>query len=429
MPKIFHALYFKVLLGIILGIIFGFIEPDIAVKLKPLGDAFINLIKMVITPVIFCTVVVGIARMDNLKEVGRVGGKTLIYFEIMTTLALIIGMIVVDYFQPGAGVHADPSTMDAASLGKYAEAKQQTTLQFILGIIPHSVIGAFAEGNLLQVLLFSVLFGMALSHMGQVRTAIIGTLDRFGHALLGVVNLVMKVAPIGAFGAITFTIGKYGVDALASYGKLILCLYGTSILFVFIVLGAVSHFCGINIWKLICYIKEELLITLGTTSTEAVLPQCMEKMERLGVKQSIVGLVFPTGYSFNLDGAAIYLTMAASFIAQAMDIHLDLEHQISLLVILLLTSKGGAGVTGAALIALAATLSSTSIIPIAGMTLVIGIDKILNEVRAATNLIGNCVATVVIARWEKAIDINQAQRVLRGEEQSNASPTINANEC
>ena len=224
MPKIFNALYFKVLLGIILGIAFGFIEPQIAVKLKPLGDAFINLIKMVITPVIFCTVVVGIARMDNLKEVGRVGGKTLIYFEVMTTLALIIGIVVVDYFQPGAGVHADPSSMDASSLGKLAEAKQQTTLQFILGIIPHSVIGAFADGNLLQVLLFSILFGMALSHMGQVRTSIIDTLDRFGHAFLGVVNLVMKVAPIGAFGAITFTIGKYGLDALASYGKLILCL-------------------------------------------------------------------------------------------------------------------------------------------------------------------------------------------------------------
>ena len=421
MPKIFNALYFKVLLGIILGIAFGFIEPQIAVKLKPLGDAFINLIKMVITPVIFCTVVVGIARMDNLKEVGRVGGKTLIYFEVMTTLALIIGIVVVDYFQPGAGVHADPSSMDASSLGKLAEAKQQTTLQFILGIIPHSVIGAFADGNLLQVLLCSILFGMALSHMGQVRTSIIDTLDRFGHAFLGVVNLVMKVAPIGAFGAITFTIGKYGLDALASYGKLILCLYGTSILFVFLILGAVSRFCGINIWRLICFMKEELLITLGTTSTEAVLPQCMEKMERLGIKRSIVGLVFPTGYSFNLDGAAIYLTMAASFIAQAMDIHLDLEHQISLLLILLLTSKGGAGVTGAALIALAATLSSTNIIPVAGMTLVIGIDKILNEVRAVTNLIGNCVATVVVAHWEKAIDIEQARRVLRGEEQTDAA--------
>ena len=416
MPKIFHALYFKVLLGIILGIVFGFLEPQIAVKLKPLGAAFINLIKMLITPIIFCTVVVGIARMDNLKEVGRVGGKTLIYFEIMTTLALIIGMVVVDYFQPGAGIHADPATMDASSLGKLAEARQQTTQQFIMGIIPNSVVGAFADGNLLQVLLFSILFGMALSHMGSVRTSILDTLDRFGHAFLGVINLVMKLAPIGAFGAITFTIGKYGADALISYGKLIACLYATSILFVFLILGAVSHFCGINIWRLICYMKEEVLITLGTTSTEAVLPQTMEKMERLGIKRSIVGLVLPTGYSFNLDGAAIYLTMAASFIAQAMDIHLDLEHQVGLLLILLLTSKGGAGVTGAALVVLAATLSSTHIIPVAGMTLVIGIDKILNEVRATTNLIGNCVATVVVARWENAIDIERARRMLRGEE-------------
>ena len=413
--KVFSSLYFKVLLGIALGIAFGFIQPDIAVQLKPLGDVFINLIKMIITPVIFCTVAVGIARMESLKAVGRVGGKTLLYFEIVTTLALFIGLVVVHFVQPGAGIHADPATMDASALGKFAHAKQQTTQEFLLGIIPHSVVGAFAEGNLLQVLLFSVLFGMSLSHMGEKpKMAILGTLDRVSNAFLGVVNLIMKLAPIGAFGAITFTIGKYGVGALASLGKLVACLYITSALFVIIILGLVCKFSGINIWQLIKYMKEEIFITLGTASTEAVLPRSMEKMEALGVKKSVVGLVFPTGYSFNLDGAAIYLTMAASFIAQAMDIHLDIQHQITLMLVLLLTSKGGAGVAGAALIALAATLSATNIIPVVGMTLVIGIDRILNEMRAVVNLIGNCVATVAIGRWEKSIDLDRANLVLSG---------------
>ena len=413
--KIFSTLYFKVLLGIALGIAFGFIQPDIAVKLKPLGDAFINLIKMIITPVIFCTVSVGIARMESLKAVGRVGGKTLLYFEIVTTLALFIGLVVVHFVQPGAGIHADPATMDASALGKFAHAKQQSTQEFIMGIIPHSVVGAFAEGNLLQVLLFSVLFGMSLSHMGEKpKQAILGTLDRFSNAFLGVVNLNMKLAPVGAFGAITFTIGKYGVGALASLGKLVACLYLTSALFVIIILGLICKFSGISIWQLIKYMKEEIFITLGTASTEAVLPRSMEKMEALGIKKSVVGLVFPTGYSFNLDGAAIYLTMAASFIAQAMDIHLDIQHQITLMLVLLLTSKGGAGVAGAALIALAATLSATNIIPVVGMTLVIGIDRILNEMRAVVNLIGNCVATVAIGRWEKSIDLDHANLVLSG---------------
>ena len=413
--KFCSTLYFKVLLGIALGIAFGFIQPDIAVKLKPLGDAFINLIKMIITPVIFCTVSVGIARMESLKAVGRVGGKTLLYFEIVTTLALFIGLIVVHFVQPGAGIHADPATMDASTLGKFAHAKQQSTQDFIMGIIPHSVVGAFAEGNLLQVLLFSVLFGMSLSHMGdKPKQAILGTLERFSNAFLGVVNLIMKLAPVGAFGAITFTIGKYGVGALASLGKLVACLYITSALFVILVLGLICKLSGVNIWQLIKYMKEEIFITLGTASTEAVLPRSMEKMEALGIKKSVVGLVFPTGYSFNLDGAAIYLTMAASFIAQAMDIHLDIQHQITLMLVLLLTSKGGAGVAGAALIALAATLSATNIIPVVGMTLVIGIDRILNEMRAVVNLIGNCVATVAIGRWEKSIDLDHANLVLSG---------------
>lgn len=425
--KFCSTLYFKVLLGIALGIAFGFIQPDIAVKLKPLGDAFINLIKMIITPVIFCTVSVGIARMESLKAVGRVGGKTLLYFEIVTTLALFIGLIVVHFVQPGAGIHADPATMDASTLGKFAHAKQQSTQDFIMGIIPHSVVGAFAEGNLLQVLLFSVLFGMSLSHMGdKPKQAILGTLERFSNAFLGVVNLIMKLAPVGAFGAITFTIGKYGVGALASLGKLVACLYITSALFVILVLGLICKLSGVNIWQLIKYMKEEIFITLGTASTEAVLPRSMEKMEALGIKKSVVGLVFPTGYSFNLDGAAIYLTMAASFIAQAMDIHLDIQHQITLMLVLLLTSKGGAGVAGAALIALAATLSATNIIPVVGMTLVIGIDRILNEMRAVVNLIGNCVATVAIGRWEKSIDLEHANLVLSGK--INAEDLLENNE-
>ncbi len=411
----YKTLYFKVLLGIVLGVVVGAIDAKFAVQLKPLGDAFINLIKMVITPVIFCTVSVGIASMENLKAVGRVGGKTLLYFEIVTTLALIIGMVVVNVVQPGAGINADPSTLDVASLDTYSkQAQSMTTVQFLMGIIPKSVVGAFAEGNLLQVLLFSVLFGVSVSAMGEKGKPVLATLERFSRALLGVVNIVMKLAPVGAFGAIAFTIGKYGIGALIHLGKLAGCLYATSGLFVFVVLGTICKMSGLNLWKLLCYIKEEIFITLGTATTEAVLPRMMEKLEALGCKKSVVGLVLPTGYSFNLDGAAIYLTMAALFIAQAMNIDLTIEHQIGLLVILLLTSKGGAGVAGAALIALAATLSATNIIPVAGMALVIGIDRILNEARAVVNLIGNAVATIAIARWEGALDLDRAKAILDG---------------
>ncbi len=409
---IYTSLYFQVLVGLALGVLVGFLDPAIGVKLKPLGDGFINLIKMIITPVIFCTVTVGIAGMENLKAVGRVGGKTLIYFEIVSSLALIIGLVVVNYIQPGAGINADPQTMDA---GRFAAAKAQTTIQFISGIIPSSAVGAFAQGNILQVLLFSVLFGISLSAMGEKSKPLLATLERFGHALLGVVNIVMRLAPIGAFGAIAFTVGRYGIGTLAQLGKLVACLYITTGLFVVLVLGTISWRSGINLWRLICYIKEEIFIVLGTASTEAVLPRIMEKLEALGCRKSIVGLVLPTGYSFNLDGAAIYLTMASMFIAQAMNIHLSLGQQLGLLAILMLTSKGGAGVAGAALVALAATLSSTSFIPVAGMALVIGIDRILNEVRAVTNLIGNCVATVAIARSEGALDMKRAEAVLNGE--------------
>ena len=293
MKKPFYTtLYFKVLLGLVLGVVVGFVKPDIGVELKPLGDGFINLIKMIITPVIFCTVAVGIAGMESLKTVGRVGGKTLLYFEVVTTLALIIGLVVVNLIQPGAGINADPATLDA---GKYAAAKAQTTMEFLMGIIPNSVVGAFAQGNLLQVLLFSVLFGVSLSAMGEKGKPILATLERFGHALLGVVNIVMKLAPIGAFGAIAFTIGKYGIGTLAQLGKLVACLYLTSGLFIVVVLGLISWFSGISLWRLVCYIKEEIFIVLGTASTESVLPRMMEKLEALGCRKSIVGLVLPTG--------------------------------------------------------------------------------------------------------------------------------------
>lgn len=402
-------------MGLILGVVVGFIEPEFGASLKPLGDGFINLIKMIITPVIFCTVAVGIAGMENLKAVGRVGGKTLLYFEIITTLALITGLVVVNIFQPGSGINADVATMSSQDLGAFATAKPQTTIQFIMGIIPKSVVGAFAEGNLLQVLLFSVLFGVSLSAMGEKGKPILATLERFGHALLGVVNIIMKLAPIGAFGAIAFTIGKYGIGTLAQLSKLVACLYLTSGFFILVVLGTVCKISGVSLWKLMRFMKEEIFIVLGTASTESVLPRMMVKLERLGCTKPVVGLVLPTGYSFNLDGAAIYLTMASMFIAQAMNIELSYMQQVGLLAILLLTSKGGAGVAGAALIALAATLSATSYIPVAGIALIIGIDRILNEVRALTNLVGNAVATIAIAKWEGVLDIEQATRVLNGD--------------
>ena len=414
----YYSLYFQVIVGLILGVLVGFVEPDFGASMKPLGDGFINLIKMIITPVIFCTVAVGIAGMESLKAVGRVGGKTLLYFEIVTTLALITGLVIVNVFQPGSGINADISTMNAQDLGSLATAKPQTTLQFVMGIIPKSAVGAFADGNLLQVLLFSVLFGVSLSAMGEKGKPILATLERFGAALLGIVNIVMKLAPLGAFGAIAFTIGKYGIGTLAHLGKLVACLYLTSGFFIVVVLGLICRFSGVSLWKLLRFIKEEIFIVLGTASTESVLPRMMEKLERLGCTKPIVGLVLPTGYSFNLDGAAIYLTMASMFIAQAMNIDLSLGQQIGLLAILLLTSKGGAGVAGAALIALAATLSATSYIPVAGMALVIGIDRILNEVRALTNLIGNAVATIAIAKWEGVFDAEQANRVLNGDDDS-----------
>lgn len=406
-------LYIQVLIGLAAGILLGYLAPTLGADMKPFGDAFIRLIKMLITLVIFCTVSVGIARMESLKQVGRVGVKTIAYFEIITTLALAIGMIVANVFQPGAGLHIDARTLDAGSVSRYVSvARHESMADFFLHIIPDSVVGAFARGNLLQVLLFSVLFGIALSIMGQRSRSAQRTVEEFGDVLMRIVDIVMKFAPLGAFGAMAFTVGRYGIGTLAQLGKLIACLYLTSVLFVGVVLGAVCRWTGVGLWSLLKYIRAELFIVLGTSTTESVLPRMMEKLERLGCARSVVGLVLPTGYSFNLDGAAIYLTMASLFIAQATDTHLSLMQQLGLMAILLVTSKGGAGVAGAALVALAATLSSHNLIPVAGITLILGIDRILNEVRALTNLIGNAVATLVIAKWENQFDLAQARRTL-----------------
>jgi aerobic C4-dicarboxylate transport protein len=413
---LFRSLYFQVVVALIAGVAVGHLYPAIATDLKPLGDVFINGIKMVITPVIFCTIVSGIAGMENLKKVGRVGGKAVLYFELVTTLALVIGMIVANVVHPGAGINADIASLDKGAVAAIADkAHPQTTLQFITSIVPNSVVDSFAKGNLLQVLLFSALFGVSLSVMGERGRKAREIVDEFGKALLGVVGLVMKLAPIGAFGAMAFTVGKFGIGTLQQLATLIGAYYLTTLLFVFVVLGSIAKLAGVSLWKLIKYLKEEMFIVLGTASTESVLPQLMQKLEHMGVKRTVVGMVVPTGYSFNLDGAAIYLTMTSLFIAQALNIDLSLWQQLGLLAILLLTSKGGAGVAGAALVALAATLGSTHILPVAGIALVIGVDRLMNEIRALTNLVGNAVAAIVVARWEGELDLPRARAVLNGE--------------
>ncbi|MBK0003723.1 C4-dicarboxylate transporter DctA [Erwinia sp. S38] len=405
-------LYVQVLIGLVAGVAVGYAFPDLAVQMKPLGDTFIRLIKMVVTLVIFCTVAIGIARMESLKQVGKVGGKTLLYFELITTLALIIGMVVANVMQPGKGMNVDAAKLDGSAMSHYVNVSEHSK-GFLEQIIPDSVIGAFAQGNLLQVLLFSVLFGVALSLASSRSAFLTKTIEQCGEVLMRIVELIMRLAPLGAFGAIAFTVGKYGLTSLQHLGMLIVCLYITSFLFIGGVLGLICKLVGVSMWRLIVYFREELLIVLGTSTTESVLPRLMVKMEKLGCDRAIVGLVLPTGYSFNLDGAAIYLTMTSLFIAQATNTDLTLWQQMGLLLILLLTSKGGAGVAGAALIALTATLATHNIIPLAGITLVLGIDRILNEMRAVTNMIGNVVATLVIARWENKLDLAQAQEQLR----------------
>ena len=423
MPRkpLYSHLYAQVLTAITIGILLGHFYPHVGEQMKPLGDGFIKLIKMLIAPIIFCTVVHGIAGMKDLKRVGRVGLKALIYFEVLTTLALVVGLIVVNIWQPGAGINADLKTIDTRSIQIYTtKAGQQSTVEFFLNIIPSTIVGAFAEGEIMQVLFFAILFAFALSLMGEHAKPVTAFIDIVSHALFGIVGMIMKVAPLGAFGAMAFTIGKYGIGTLLSLGKLMAGFYATCLIFIFVVLGTVAYFAGFSIFKFIKYIKEELLIVLGTSSSESVLPRMINKLENLGCNESVVGLVIPTGYSFNLDGTCIYLTMAAIFLAQATNTELSLWQQLGMIAILLLTSKGAAGVTGSGFIVLAATLSSVGTIPVASIALILGVDRFMSEARALTNLIGNGVATVVVSKWENALDEKRLRKQLEHETDAEA---------
>jgi aerobic C4-dicarboxylate transport protein len=414
--RIYQHLYFQVLTAIAGGILLGYYYPETGVAMKPLGDGFIKLIKMIITPVIFCTVVTGIAGMEDMKKVGRVGGKALLYFEVISSLALAIGLLVVNIIQPGAGFNADVTKLDTKALTAYTtQAKSHTMVDFIMNVIPSSVVDAFAKGDILQVLLFALLFGFALSALGEKGKGVHKLIDSLSHAFFGIVNVIMKLAPVGAFGAMAFTIGKFGVGSLSKLGMLMGSFYITCALFVFVVLGIIARLCGFSIFKFLRYISEELLIVLGTSSSESALPRMMTKLENMGCKKSVVGLVIPTGYSFNLDGTSIYLTMAALFVAQATNTPLTLTQTVTILGVLLLTSKGAAGVTGSGFVTLAATFAAIPTIPVAGLALILGIDRFMSEARAITNLIGNGVATVVIAKWENELDTAQMQRALNGD--------------
>ncbi|RJF81181.1 dicarboxylate/amino acid:cation symporter [Azospirillum cavernae] len=419
--KFYQHLYVQVLSAIVVGVLVGHFFPDFGASLKWLGDLFIKTIKMLIAPIIFCTVVHGIASMEDMKKVGRVGVKALIYFEVMTTLALVVGLAVVNIWRPGAGMNIDPNALDAKSVATFtAKAKEQGVIDYITHIVPDTVVGAFAQGEILQVLFFSLLFGFALFALGERGKPMLGIIDQGAHAFFKVVGFVMKAAPIGAFGAMAFTIGKYGVGTLLSLGQLMAAFYTTCLIFIFVVLAAVTRLAGFSIIKFIAYIKEELLIVLGTSSSESVLPRMMAKMEILGCEKSVVGLVVPTGYSFNLDGTCIYLTMAALFLAQATGTDLTFVQQLGIVGVLLLTSKGAAGVTGSGFIVLAATLASVGTIPVASIALILGVDRFMSEARALTNLIGNGVATVIIAKWEGALDTAKLHRHLNQETEAEA---------
>ena len=415
-PPLYRSLYFQVICAVIAGVALGHFYPTLGADMKPLGDGFIKLIKMMIAPIIFCTVVIGIAGMEDMKKVGKTGGLALLYFEVVSTFALIIGLVVVNLLQPGAGMNVDVSTLDTKSIAAYTgPGKMVSTTDFLLNIIPTAWMDAFAKGEILQVLLIAVMFGFALHRFGGRGTLVFDFIEKTSHVLFTIVGFIMKVAPIGAFGAMAFTIGKYGVGSLFSLGKLMGAFYLTCLLFIFVVLGLIARFHGFSIWKFIKYIKEELLIVLGTSSSESVLPRMMEKMENLGAKKSTVGLVIPTGYSFNLDGTSIYLTMAAVFIAQATNTPMTLMQEVTLLAVLLLTSKGAAGITGSGFIVLAATLSAVGTVPVAGLALILGIDRFMSEARALTNLIGNGVATLVVAKWTNELDTERLNAALNNE--------------
>ena len=403
-----RVLYVQVLIAITIGILLGHFYPDLAIALKPLGDAFVKLIKMIIAPVIFCTVVLGIAGMENLKSVGRTGALAILYFEVLSTVALIIGLVVVNVVAPGSGMNVDPAALDAHSVAAYiGPGKMQTVQQFLIDIIPDTLLGALARGEILPVLFVAILTGFALHLSGERARPLFGIVEQINGLLFRIVSMIMKVAPLGALGAMAFTIGKYGVGALAQLGGLMLCFYATCLVFVFGVLGVVARLHGFGIWRFVRYIREELFIVLGTSSSEAALPRLMAKLEHLGAHKSVVGLVVPAGYSFNLDGTSIYLTMATVFIAQATNTPMDLGQQLTVLAVLLLTSKGAAGVTGSGFIVLAATLSAVGTVPVAGVALILGIDRFMSEARALTNFVGNGVATLVVARWCGALQTDQ----------------------
>ena len=413
--KIYQSLYAQVIFAIIVGILLGNFFPDLGASLKPLGEAFIKLVKMIIAPVIFLTVVTGIAGMNDMKAVGRVAGKAMLYFVTFSTLALIVGMVVANIIEPGHGLNIDPATLQSEKVSEYvAKAHDSSFIGFLMNIIPTTVLSPLVEGNILQVLFVSILFGVALASVGDKAKPIVDLLHVSAAPMFKVVSILMKVAPLGALGAMAFTVGKYGLQSISNLMLLILTFYITSFLFVTIILGAVARYNGFSILKMIRYIKQELWLVLGTSSSEAALPTLMQKMEAAGCKKSVVGLVVPTGYSFNLDGTNIYMTMAALFIAQATNIELSITEQATLLLVAMLSSKGAAGVTGAGFITLAATLSVVPSVPVEGMALILGVDRFMSECRALTNLVGNACATIVVARWEKGLDKDKLDEVLKG---------------
>ncbi|HKS57712.1 MAG TPA: dicarboxylate/amino acid:cation symporter [Steroidobacteraceae bacterium] len=411
---LYKSLYFQVLIAIAIGVTLGYFSPETGVRMEWLGKAFIKLITMLIAPVIFCTVVVGIAAMERMRDVGKTGVLALVYFEVVSTLALIVGLVIVNVVQPGAGMNIDPATLDPKAVASYAQTAEHRTLpEFLLNIIPTTFVSAFTEGQILQVLLAALLFGFALHAVGERGRPIYDIIERLAHVFFRIVGFVMRLAPIGAFGAIAFAIGKFGIGTLASLLKLMACFYATCLIFVFVVLGIIARVHGFSIFRFVRYLRDELLIVLGTSSSESVLPRMLAKMENAGCSKPVVSLVIPTGYSFNLDGTSIYLTMAAVFIAQATNTHLTLLDELALLAVAFVTSKGAAGVTGSGFVTLVQTLSAVRTLPVAGVGLILGIDRFMSEARALTNLVGNGVATVVVAKWCGALDEQRLQQELR----------------
>ncbi|WP_449432137.1 dicarboxylate/amino acid:cation symporter [Pseudomonas putida] len=420
-------LYVQVLIGVTIGVLLGVFWPQVGADMKPLGDAFIKLIKMVFAPIIFATVVLGIAKMENMKELGRVGARALIYFEVLSTFALVLGLVVVNLVQPGQGMNVDPATLDAQAISTYTAAAASGSggfTDFLLHIIPGSVVDAFAKNEILQILLFSTLLGIALANLGERGKPVVDVLEAFSHGMFYIVGIVMRVAPLAACGAMAFTVGKYGLGSIVSLGKLMATMYLTCFLFVVIVLGSVARMSGFSLWKFLKYLREELFTVLGTSSSESVVPQLMNKLEKVGVSKPVVGLVIPSGLTFNPDGQCIYYTMAAIFIAQATNTPLTLMDQLLVLGVLLLTSKGSAGVTGSGFITLAATLATMDNIPVAGMVLLLGVDRFMSEARAITNTIGNAVGTMAIAKWVGALDSQRLEQVLNNQTPTEPEPSL-----